>query len=148
MIPDPSLARPRLAAPVDGFAAFVFAMVLDEHMPARLMRLAVLVERGRLHPSRIGEVREMWASVRAAAEDWKRYQVASAGGSPEALQTEMPADSAQEIDTATAAGLLRVTESRVRQLVRDGRVAARKVGGVWLVSRSEIEIEIETRRAA
>ncbi|MEV4511383.1 helix-turn-helix domain-containing protein [Dactylosporangium sp. NPDC049525] len=136
----PALGRPQLVAPVGGFAAFVFALVLDEHMPTRLTRLADRVERGQLHQSRIGEVREMWANVRAAAEDWKQNQAASAGGSREARPAEMRPDLTQEIDTATAARLLHVTESRVRQLVRSGEVAARKVGGVWLVSRSEIEM--------
>ncbi|MGI5179549.1 helix-turn-helix domain-containing protein [Dactylosporangium sp. CA-152071] len=139
---SPRPGRGHLVAPVAGFPAFVLAILLDEHMPARLVSLAKLVEKGHLPPSRLTATRETWAAIRAAGEEWKHS--ASAGGSTEALPAEMPSRSSQEIDTATAADLLRVTESRVRQLARSGDIAARKVGGVWLVDRSEIEM----RRAA
>lgn len=141
---SPRPRRGRLVAPVAGFAAFQIAIMLKEHMPARLIRLQELEAAGRLPPSRRAAVRDAWAAILAAAEDWEYEWRSSADGSTEALPAEMPSRSSREIDTATAADLLRVTESRVRQLIRSGDIAARKAGGVWLIDRSEIEM----RRAA
>lgn len=132
------MSRP-LGAHVGGFSAFVIADLLAEHLPARMVSLSGSAERGRLDPRRIAELAETWAQIREAGRAWSQWR-ASVDESTEVLPAEMPAVSLQEIDTATAAGLLDVTESRVRQLARSGDIAARKAGGVWLVSRSEIEM--------
>jgi excisionase family DNA binding protein len=132
------MSRP-LGAHVGGVSAYVIAAVLAEHLPARMVSLSRSAERGRLDPRLLAEVAETWAQIREAAGAWSQWR-ASVDGSTEAPPAEMPAGSTQEIDTATAADLLRVSSSRVRQMVRSGDITARKAGGVWLVPRSEIEM--------
>ncbi|GAA1550395.1 hypothetical protein GCM10009827_083830 [Dactylosporangium maewongense] len=128
-----------LGAHVSGFSAFIIAYVLDAHLPAELVKVSRMAERGHVDPARLVEVRDTWAQIKAARSGWVEWR-ASVDGRTEALPAEMPAVSTQEIDTATAADLLRVTSSRVRQMVRSGDLLARKQGGVWLLDRSEIEM--------
>lgn len=53
-----------------------------------------------------------------------------------------------EITTAQAAARLGCTQRRVRQLVGEGRLRARKVGAAWLVEASEVEDHCAGRAAA
>ena len=43
------------------------------------------------------------------------------------------------IDTGTAAGLLRISRQRVRQLIESGALAARKIGPGWLLRVPDVE---------
>lgn len=134
---------PPLGAYVAGFAAQILAKILADELPHRLVSLQRLAEEGKLHPDRLAEVTRMWAHVRAAARQWSTWR-ASVDGSTEDPSAEIAPRSSSEIDTATAATILQVTDSRVRQLARNGQIGARQVGGRWLVSRSDVEL----RRAA
>lgn len=49
------------------------------------------------------------------------------------------------VDTAEAARILRCGEPNVRHLVRKGRIDAERIGGRWLVHRSDVE-RFRTRR--
>lgn len=57
---------PLLAAPVPGFAAFLIAKLLEEHLPARLVRLEQLAVEGRLHPDLLAEVTGLQGRARTA----------------------------------------------------------------------------------
>jgi excisionase family DNA binding protein len=132
--------RPVLAAPVAGWAAYVIGAVLDDALPARLVALARLVERGQLHPDRLVEVQQAWAAIRAAGQQWKDWR-ASLDGSTAGPVTAIPAGLvSQEIDTTAAADLLGVTPNRIRQLVRAGDLTGRRVGRTWLVDRASTEL--------
>lgn len=127
-----------LAASVSGFAAVVLAGVLDATLPERLARLNRLVEMGRLPPHKITEVRRAHAAIRLAAQQWSD---AAADDNTAEQVTAAPRDSIpSEIDTTTAADLLRVTPNRVRQLVRSGQINGRRIGRAWLVDRKDVEL--------
>lgn len=53
-----------------------------------------------------------------------------------------------KIDTVKAAELLRLTDSRVRQLLRDGSLPGRKVGRRWVVKKSDVLAYRAPRKAA
>jgi excisionase family DNA binding protein len=136
-----SRPAPILSAPVGGFSAFVLARVLEDALPARIVSLQRQAETGRIHPDLLAELTHTWAAIGEAARQWAERR-ASADASTEAAFTETPARWA-EIDTDRAAGLLGVTPSRVRQLVRSGELNARKVGRSWLVDRTSIDLKRE-----
>jgi excisionase family DNA binding protein len=133
--------RPPLVAPVGGFAAFVLARVLEDALPSRLVGLQRQVESGNLHPDFLAQVTQAWAAIQEASRQYKQA-AASASESAEEVLAEVPAASG-EIDTDRAAGLLRVTPSRVRQLVRSGDLPGRKLGREWLVDRTAIDLRLE-----
>lgn len=133
--------RPVLAAPVSGFAAFVFSRVLEEALPRRMVALQDAVARGGLHPDALAELRVQWAAIREAGTAWSQWK-SSADGSAEDLVTEMPSDSS-EIDTKQAADLMGVTPSRVRQLVRNGALPGRKVSATWRVELTAVQLRQE-----
>jgi excisionase family DNA binding protein len=132
-------AGPPLGAYVAGYAAFIIEKLLAERLPSRLVAARALVEEGKLDPARLAEVVTTWAQIRAASRQWSTWR-SSVDRTAEDLSTEIPPPSSSEIDTATAAAILRVTESRVRQLARSRQIGARQVGRVWLVSRSDVEL--------
>ena len=43
------------------------------------------------------------------------------------------------LSTKDAAALLKVTDSRVRQLLIAGELKAKRISGVWVIQRSEVE---------
>ena len=135
----PAPEHPLLGAHVSGFAAFVLCKMLADQLPGRLVSLTRMAEAGRLDPARVSELTSTWAHIRVAAEAWATWR-AAVDESAEDPVAEVDPQSSQEIDTATAATLLQVTESRVRQLARGGVINARRVGRTWLVSRSDCEI--------
>lgn len=133
------LTRPLVVPLVSGYAAVVLAGILDETLPARLERLQRQVDAGRLHPELLAELRAAWLSMRQVGEAWLAWRAAVDGNA--AVQvTAMPRESAREIDTDTAAGLLGVSANRVRQLVRSGELPGRKAGRVWLVSAAAVQV--------
>lgn len=139
--PSPPTSAPALVAAVSGFPAFVIANLLEARLPERLVALQRLVEKGQLPPALLAEVTAQWAAIIQAAQEWAQYRAAvdgSTAGPPAAI----PERSA-EIDTAAAAGLLGVTPNRVRQLVRDGSLPARKASRTWLVDRTAVDLRRE-----
>lgn len=132
------MTRPLLGAHISGPAAVVIAKLFDEHMPDRLARLQLLVERGRLDPSWLAEVTHAWRSVRAAAAAWERAPAVDAATAYPA--TAAGRDSEQdEITTETAADLLKVSPNRVRQLLRSGVINGRRVGRTWAVDAKSVK---------
>jgi excisionase family DNA binding protein len=140
-------AGPPLVAPVGGFAALVVALVLEDALPARLVALQRQVEAGRLQPGRLVELRQTWAAIRTAGAEYRRWSEAFVDGRAEDRSAKEQPDSGREIDTATAAGLLGVTPTRVGQLVRAGALPGRQVGGRWLIPIADVELRKAASRA-
>jgi excisionase family DNA binding protein len=138
--------RPRLAAPIAGFGAHWFAILLRAHGPEHLARLQAEVDAGRLHPRYLADAQQAWAAVDQAADDWLTWR-ASVGGSAEPRLAEAAAPS-EVISTREAADMLRVTERRVRQLLAEGRLAGEQRGRVWLVERASVALYATVRDAA
>lgn len=134
-------SRPVLGAHISGFSAFVIAAVLDDALATRVVRLQEQVAVGRLDPERMVELRQTWAAIRAAGQEWTRWR-AALDGNAEDLAAEMPGGSIREseIDTALAAQVLGVTPRRIRQLVAAGHLPARRAGRTWLVDRCAVEL--------
>ncbi|MFC7488787.1 helix-turn-helix domain-containing protein [Knoellia sp. CPCC 206453] len=74
----------------------------------------------------------------------------SAVGNGQAETATVERESAQdnELPTQEVAKMLGLTPRRVGQMVSDGTLSGRKVGGAWLVSRSSVEALADTRRAS
>lgn len=83
------------------------------------------------------------AELRAAsAAWWDSENAVSGGGSAEVPPGEVvPGSPVAQVDcpTAVAAHALALTERRVRQLLADGRLDGRKVGGRWFVDADDLE---------
>ena len=104
--------------------------------------------------------RDVAASIADAVEElleanrqWEmqRTDGASAGGNAETSPAEATPESevpAVGLGTSAAAGLLGVTERRVRQLLDGGLLVGRKSGRQWLVERDSIEAYRTDRRLA
>lgn len=132
------VARPLLGAHVGGMAAVVIAHILDEHLPDRLTKLRLMVERGRLSADALTDTVRAYQAIRAAAEAWKDAPAVAAVTAPPV--TAAGRDSEQEeITTETAADLLGVTPNRVRQLVRAGVINGRHVGRTWRVDLADVK---------
>lgn len=133
--------RPQLVAPVGGFPALVIAKLLEDAMPARVVYLQRLIERGHLRPERMTELRETWAAIRSAAREWETWWSAAGDRAAEQV-TAVPQGSSgeREVDTTTAACLLGVTPNRVRQLARAGDLPGRRAGRMWLIDRAAAEL--------
>jgi len=143
---------PRLAAPVRGFAAWALVLLVDRHGPDQMVALQRLAERDRLDPAYLIELRSSWAAIREAAQqwlEWERQSRRSVDGTFPRTGTEAPPSSSQapslEIDTTTAANMLDVSTSRIRQIMRAGKITGRKVGRVWLVSVASVQAYREVR---
>ncbi|SCL17716.1 DNA binding domain-containing protein, excisionase family [Micromonospora nigra] len=135
-------ARPLLGAHVSGPAAVVLAKLLDEHLPDRLARLRLLVERGQLGAEWLTETLHTYRAVRAAADAWRDAPAVAA------VTADPPAAAGRdcegtEIGTETAADLLGVTPNRVRQLVRGGVINGRHVGRTWRLDLADVKERME-----
>src|SRR5262249_35355936 len=122
------------------------------HGSDQMATLRRLAERGRLDPTYLGELQSSLAALREAAEQWLAWEKqvrASASGRASAGQTETrpfsPEERSTEVNTETAANLLGVSTSRVRQMMRAGEIQGRKMGRVWLVSLASVETYRELR---
>jgi excisionase family DNA binding protein len=143
---------PRLVAPVRGFVAWALVLLVDRHGPDQMVALRRLAERGRLDPAYLGELQSSLAAIREAAEQWLAWEKqvrASASGRASAGQTETRPFSSDErsteVNTETAANLLGVSTSRVRQMMRAGEIQGRKMGRMWLVSLASVQAYRELR---
>lgn len=136
----------RLVAPLSGWAALVIARVLDREMPSRLLAVQAEVERGRIDPARLGELRETWAAIREAAAAWAASRDTSPASPASPDRAEVVRES-REIDTGTAADILIVSTRRVRQLVATGELPGRQVTRrghlVWLVNEQAVRERAE-----
>lgn len=117
------------AALVSGFAAEVLDRMLAAYLPKVLPALS---------GEQRAEVEATHAAVGWAAGRWQARPV-SASGSAETRVTEIVAVSGHdEISTAEAARMLRLSERRVRQLAAGGM--GRRVGRTWLLDRDQVEL--------
>jgi len=84
------------------------------------------------------EVAETVAALEMAAEAFKQSQVPDAEA-----KTVPPAEvalaSAAMVTTETAAGRRGVSERWIRQLLMDGRLHGKKIGGRWMVDAKSLE---------
>lgn len=131
-------ATPLLGAFVTGRAASVLAPLLDEHLPDRLVRLSLLVEKGRLDPEWLSEVNRAYAAIREAARVWRDVPAAVAATADQVTAAARDFDQG-EISTEAAADLLNVTPNRVRQLLRTGVINGRHVGRTWFVDLDDVK---------
>jgi excisionase family DNA binding protein len=138
--------RPLLAAPVAGFPAAFLAALLRTHGPEHLARLQAEIDAGRVHPAYAREVRQAWAAIEHAADEWRTWRV-SVDGNAEPLPAETPAPS-QVVSTREAAGMLRISERRVRQLLAEGRLAGEQRGREWQIDRASVALFNAGRGAA
>jgi excisionase family DNA binding protein len=111
-------------------SAAVFAAMLDKPLRRRCSPASGI------HPDTAAELLADLEVLRGAGESWRRARLISV---VPRLPTEIDSDSsAMEIDTGTAAELLDRTASRVRQLLRRGELAGRRVGHRWLIRRADV----------
>ena len=107
-----------------------------------------------------GAIEGTFARVREAERQWEQRQredtVAVDGNAetpPELIRAlsdreEAPASDSVVMDTAAAAGLLGLSERRVRQLAVGGLLVGRKVGRQWLIDEGSITAYTVNRRLA
>ena len=101
-----------------------------------------------------------FAQLREAERQWeqrRRDDSTSVDGNAETPAAETapasgvhqgPPASGQWVDTQSAAGILGVTERRVRQLLAGELLVGRKIGRQWLVERASITTHSTDRRLA
>lgn len=121
-------ARPQpYHAAVGRFAAFAIRSLIGE--PAMVAQLTRLAAAG-TDPQRILSLARAWRSICRAADEWTAAVAAEAAAPDPAT---LPGSA--EVDTATAAIALGITDNRIRQLCRAGRLAARRDrAGRWQVN--------------
>lgn len=76
--------------------------------------------------------------LRAAAALWRATRDVAEHGSTEVPPGDGPSGSRVLVDVTAAAGLLDLSQRRVRQLCGDGSLVAQKVGGRWLVDQHSV----------
>lgn len=118
------------AAYVEGVSAHVLAELLATPAARRYLRARP--------PALQGAIEEAVTAIRQAARTYEAMLApASVSGSAETPLAEIVQPFEREIGTREAAALLGVTERRVRQLAAGGM--GRRVGGRWLLDRTEVE---------
>ena len=135
--------RPRsfcLSAPaiVTGFAAAELPRLLRRHAREALED----------YPPEVRELLE--DALRAMEEAGRQWRSAASSGNAEAALPEAPVSSEHErdgLDTREVAGVLRVSQRRVRQLVASGALPAHKRQGRWTFERGAVT-EINNDRGA
>jgi excisionase family DNA binding protein len=136
---------------VRGFAAAMMMQVLEGKLPAMVAQL----ECSDRDPRYARELRAAWEDLQTAGELWLAWNRAtSVDGSTEVGLTEVASSSdvvevqelPEELSPKEAAELHDVTDSWIRQLLRDGAVDGRRIGRSWLVSRSSLAAFFESRR--
>jgi excisionase family DNA binding protein len=119
-------------ANISPMAAAVFAQMLERPLKRRISAATGI------DPRNADELREMYAELDRVGSEWLRSRppISVAAGSVTEMHSASSLD--MKIDTIKAAELLRLTDSRVRQLLRDGSLPGRKVGRRWVVKRSDV----------
>lgn len=134
-MPAPSAPRRPRPAPVYGGAAWVLVTFLrrqrlHDWLPGVLPNLSA-GEREQLL--------EALFDLEQLAEEHKVWR-ASEVGSAEVPSPEVAGQSPHEITAREAAGVLRLSDRRVRQLCASGALDAHRDGLVWLIDRSSVEL--------
>jgi excisionase family DNA binding protein len=116
-------------AVISPMAAAVFAAMLDRPLRRRISPASGI------HPENAAELRAAFDELKRVGEGWRPGRISVGSG----CVTEIGRGSAQqEISTQEAASMLGRTDSRVRQLLRDGTLPGRRVGRRWLVQRAAV----------
>jgi hypothetical protein len=126
-----------IGAHVEGFAALVFDKLAARHLPELLKAFSAEQREQVLGAQRdIRQSAEWWLSV-TTAEVGSAAVAPVAGGASSSL-----------IDVEEAAVLLGVKVRQARTTAQrfEGAGLAEKVGGVWLLDRSAVEVLAESRR--
>jgi excisionase family DNA binding protein len=127
-------------AVVSPMAAAVFAQMLE-----RPLRRRICASTG-IDPHNAAELREMYAELARVGQGWMASRPRKSAGCVTEINAGSVAD--MEINTEKAAELLRLTDSRVRQLLRDETLPGRKVGRRWVVQKSDVLAFRVPRKAA
>jgi excisionase family DNA binding protein len=103
-----------------------------------------------IHPDNAAELRAAYEELDRVGREWMSWQrpisVAALAAVP---ATEMARDSVGDmITTEIASQMLRLSDSRIRQLLRSGELPGRKVGRRWLVKRSAVAAYAGSSRKA
>jgi excisionase family DNA binding protein len=127
-------------AVVSPMAAAVFAQMLERPLQRRISLSSGI------HPENAAELREVYAELDRVGRMWMASRPRKSAG----CVTEMNAGSVadMEINTEKAGELLRLTDSRIRQLLRDETLPGRKVGRRWVVKKSDVLAYRVPRKAA
>lgn len=92
-----------------------------------------------LSPEERAVIREYLPDLELTAEEYKAWRASDLGTSE--LPASVPAAPLpHEISVRDAAGMLRVSDRRVRQLCTDEVLEARRDGWAWLIERSSVEL--------
>jgi hypothetical protein len=83
------------------------------------------------------ELLEAVADLQATASEYRTW-LASEVGTSERLQSVPAAPLSHAISVREAAGMLRVSDRRVRQLCEDGVINGRRDGWAWSVDRASV----------
>jgi excisionase family DNA binding protein len=121
MVSQPAVISPRSSA--------LFAAMLDKQLRRRFGPSSGI------RPEVAAQLKADFAELRRAGDEWR----ASRDGNAVRSVTEIRRGSVQqEITSKEAAELLDRTDSRVRQLLRDGILPGRHDGRRWLVDRAAV----------
>ncbi|WP_142026821.1 helix-turn-helix domain-containing protein [Blastococcus colisei] len=85
------------------------------------------------------QLMEALMDLEQTAEDYKAWRASDLGSSV-VVDSEVAAGLPHEISVRDAAGVLGVSDRRVRQMCESGELEARKPGWSWLVDRSSVEL--------
>jgi excisionase family DNA binding protein len=132
MAGSPCLAASVSGAVVSPLAAAVFFEMLDKPLRRRVSLASGIDPRNR------DELLSNLEELARVGREWVASQPSISVVSR--LSTEMASVSVadMEISPKNAGELLRLTDARIRQLLRDGSLPGRKVGRRWVVKRSAV----------
>jgi excisionase family DNA binding protein len=127
---------------VSGMCAAVFAQML-----ARPLRRRIAPSTG-IDPANRAELLAVFTEMNRLGEEWMRSRrpISVAARPVTEINTGSVAD--MEIDTKKAGELLRLSDARVRQLLRSGALPGRLVGRRWVVKKSDVLAYRAPRKAA
>lgn len=142
----PASRRPLLPATFRGVAAAWLHRRLSDHVglasAAEDLARVAGPEAGR-------ELQRSLVELAEARRQWEqRVREGSGIGTAEQPVLGSGARSGHEVTTTEAADLLGVSPELVRRWCRDGRLAARRPGGSWLIDRGSVLDLLDARRSA
>jgi excisionase family DNA binding protein len=130
---------------IGGMPAAVFASMLK--MP---LRRRISAATG-IDPRNAAELRAAFEELDRVGREWinQTQRLISVVPRLPRFSTEMASDSSADmINTKIAGEMLRLSDSRIRQLLRSGELPGRKVGRRWLVRRTAVLAYRAPRKAA
>lgn len=100
-----------------------------------------------LHQQRVNlrgidpSVDEVLQAIRYAAMSWRGSESGSASGTslPDSPELAPLSEVSSLLDTATAGGLIGISDRAVRKAIRSGRLHGQQIGGRWMVTREDAE---------